>query len=405
MKVLWATCHRPDPNGGGGEAHEFTLIREASRTHQLTVVSSAVAPGEAPAYLTELGVDVIGVAGSPRPVPNRAGLLGVLATSHMPVTVWRHTPCAAALHIAVAEAERRVRPDLVQVWPSEVASVASVPAAPTALLLTDCFTRQAIRERRMATTRRQQLLWALELHNARRWERSAFSAPSALGCVSATDAAALAELTGRPLDIVPVALGDEWFEPPAVPRSPDEVMFIAALDYRPNVDAALWLARDIWPLVRERVPGAILHVVGRNPVTEVRRAIADCGGELHPDVPDVRLWYWRAAVALSPVRLGSGMRNKILHAMACGAPVVTTTASAEGIGGRDGFELVHADDPREFAAAVEGLLTDRRSAQALADRAGLLARSYTSAAVVAALERLWQRAISEARRAPSPDQV
>lgn len=405
MRVLWATCHRPDPNGGGGEAHEYALIREASRNHELTVVSCGVAPGESPPYLAELGVEVVGIAATPRGVPNRIGLLGVLARARVPVTVWRHAPCAAALQQAVRAAESHFRPHLVQIWPSEIASVASAASVPTALLLTDCFTRQAERERRMATTRRQQVLWALELRNARRWERTAFSTPSALGCVSAADMPVLAELTGRPLDIVPVALGDDWFERPSVPRSAGEVMFVAALDYRPNVDAALWLAREIWPLVRRLVPAATLHVVGRNPVPEVRQAIADCGGELHADVADVRPWYWRAAVAVSPVRLGSGMRNKILHAMACGAPVVTTSASAEGIGGREGIELLHADDPASFAAAIQAVLTDRRSAQARADRAAVVARAYTSAAVGAALERLWAGAVAGAPRPPTSEET
>lgn len=396
MKVLWATCHRPDPNGGGGEAAEYALIREASRSHQLTVVSCGVAPGEVVPYLEELGVDVVGVDAATRPAPSRPELLRVLISEHVPVTVWRYEPRAAALRGAVEAHERRVGPDLVQVWPSEVASVASASGAPVALFLTDCFTRQAERELASARTRRQRLLWSLELRNARRWEGSAFAVPAALACVSPADAPVLSALTDRPVDLVPLALGDEWFEPPTVARSANEVVFVAALDYRPNVDAVLWLAGDIWPQIRERCPAAELHVVGRNPRPEVRRAVADCGGQLHPDVPDVRPWYWRAAVALSPVRLGSGMRNKVLHAMACGAPVVATAASTEGIAGRGGAEWLVAEDPTDYAAAVHRLLTDQQSARRQAERAALVARGYTSAAVGEALERFWVRAVAGA---------
>lgn len=402
MKVLWVTCHRPDPAGAGGEAYEFALIREASRRHELTVMSSGVHAGEAQPHLSALGVDVIGVGTPQRPVPaNRATLLGLMLRERVPVTVWRYAPCADALRRAVAVKEPQIRPDLIQVWPSEITAVAGGTRATSALILTDCFTRQAARERALATTRRQQVLWALEHRNARRWERSAFGAPAALACVSAVDEHVLEELSGRPLDVIPVALGDEWFDAPTVRRSATDIVFVAALDYRPNVDAVDWLARALWPRIRERCPEARLHVVGRNPVPEVVHAVEACGAELHANVPDVRPWLWRAAVALSPVRLGSGMRNKILHAMACGAPLVGTAASTEGIGGRADVELLLAEDPEGFAASVHRLLTEPELARGLADRAAALARGYTSSAVGPALEQFWARAMADPRPAPA----
>jgi len=392
VRVIWATRHLPHRGVGGGALAEWELIRAVSRTNEIVVVSGGTPPGSAVAELEALGVRCEGVAWSRRHLPpTRLQLVAHLAGGAAPVAVWEVEPCAAALAGAVADLQRRWAADLVQIWPGEMATVAAVAEAPSALLLADCYTRQARRERAAATALRHRLMWSLEARKAERWERRVYRGASAVACVSPVDAEALTALVDRPIDVVPLPVGEEWFAPADVARGED-VVFVGALDYRPNVDAVEHLAAGIWPKVREALPGVRLHIVGSNPVQAVRDAAARCGAEVHANVADVRAWYWSAAVAISPVRLGSGTRNKILHALACQAPLVATAASVEGIGCVHGEDLLVADDAASFATAVVRSLTDRPAAEARAARGALVASRYRAEHAGVVLERFWAAA-------------
>jgi glycosyltransferase involved in cell wall biosynthesis len=144
-------------------------------------------------------------------------------------------------------------------------------------------------------------------------------------------------------------------EPPVT----DTLLFVGTFTYRPNVDAALLLGREIFPLVRRAFPAARLLLVGHEPPDAVRALGRELGVSLAGAVPDVRRAYERAAVAVAPLRAGGGTRLKILEAMALGRPVVSTRVGAEGLDVADGNDLLLADAPGDFAKAVARLLGDR----------------------------------------------
>jgi glycosyltransferase involved in cell wall biosynthesis len=132
------------------------------------------------------------------------------------------------------------------------------------------------------------------------------------------------------------------------------------------VDAACWLAREILPLVRSRREGAHLTIVGANPPRAVR-VLASDRVTVTGFVPDVDPFLDRAAVVVAPLRTGSGMRVKLLQALARGKAVVTTPLGAEGLA-RDAPVLVAASGP-EVAEAIVALLADPERRRALGHRA------------------------------------
>jgi glycosyltransferase involved in cell wall biosynthesis len=140
------------------------------------------------------------------------------------------------------------------------------------------------------------------------------------------------------------------------------------MGWAPNADAAVWIADEVWPLVRARVPGARLLLVGRDPTPAVR-ARAGTDVEVTGTVDDVRPFLARARVALAPLRAGGGSRVKILEALDGGRPVVATSIGAEGLGDLVGRGVVLADEPGAMADALVGLLVDRDRAEGLG-RAG-----------------------------------
>ena len=165
---------------------------------------------------------------------------------------------------------------------------------------------------------------------------------------------------------------------PPVPGNEKRLLFCGSLGYEPNMDGLKWFGEDIWPQVKETVPGVVLTVIGRG---NFRDAYGD-----FPDDPQVNWvgevdttlpYYQEADILLCPLRMGSGTRLKILEAMSAGTPVVATRAGVEGINAIGGEHLLVGDSPEDFAAAVTALLNDHERRAAIS-RAGreLVCRSY-----------------------------
>ncbi len=151
-------------------------------------------------------------------------------------------------------------------------------------------------------------------------------------------------------------------------REKDTILFLASYRYRKtNVDAALYFCESVFPLVRERVPGARFIIAGYGPPDAlVSLQEKDPSVSVPGFVDDLDACYKRASVFVAPVLVGGGIIVKVLDAMAAGAPVVTTSYGNEGIGAVPGRDLIVADNPQDFAAAVAGLFEDREFAERIA---------------------------------------
>lgn len=129
-----------------------------------------------------------------------------------------------------------------------------------------------------------------------------------------------------------------------------DFVFTGTMDYPPNVEAVSWFAQDILPLVRRTLPGARFHIVGHSPAESVKRLAQIDGVLVTGRVADVRPYIAHATAAVAPMRIGRGIQNKVLEAMAMARPVVATTDALEGIEAERGSEVLLADDTEGFAA-------------------------------------------------------
>jgi sugar transferase (PEP-CTERM/EpsH1 system associated) len=155
-----------------------------------------------------------------------------------------------------------------------------------------------------------------------------------------------------------------------VPTASRRVVFVGAMDYFPNREAAVLFAERIWPHVRKRLSGAELAIVGANPGAAVLALGELPGVKVTGTVPDVRPFYREALAAVVPLRTGGGTRLKILEAMAAGVPVVSTPLGAEGLDVTDGENALMVDsaDAEGWAGALESIANspDRRAQLAAA---------------------------------------
>src|SRR5690349_14724370 len=160
---------------------------------------------------------------------------------------------------------------------------------------------------------------------------------------------------GARVEAIPNGVDTEQFQPRAGAAEPDRIAFEGNLAYEPNADAAVRLCRDVLPLVRRSHPGARVVLIGRDPSPEVR-ALASEHVEVTGTVDDVREHLLRASVFACPMRLGAGIKNKILQAWALGIPVVASTAALGGLDAVDGEHALVADEDEDFAKRIAQLL-------------------------------------------------
>ncbi len=164
------------------------------------------------------------------------------------------------------------------------------------------------------------------------------------------------------------------------------LVMVGTMDYRPNVEGAIWFAGQILPLVRARLPNARFYAVGARPAAELktpREATVVTG-----KVEDVRPYVAHAAAVVAPLRLARGVQNKVLEGMAMQKPVVATVPASRGLDVVPGHDLWVEDDPARFADAVIAAAVGPDRERIAANGRRRVERDYDWANTLGALDRL-----------------
>ena len=136
------------------------------------------------------------------------------------------------------------------------------------------------------------------------------------------------------------------------------LLFVGGFSHDPNIDAVMWLCGEIFPLIREAIPGITLTIAGSNPPEDIRRFQSDTI-KVTGYVPSLTPIYRNSIISVAPLRYGAGMKGKVGEAMAFGLPVVTTSIGAQGMGLVHRVNSMISDSPEEFAASVVELIRDK----------------------------------------------
>ncbi len=174
-----------------------------------------------------------------------------------------------------------------------------------------------------------------------------------LSMVSQADTDYLKDKWGVRTEVIPNGVDLSLFERTlsAGPRKPIAI-FTGIMNYRPNIDTAINFAENIFPLVRKYNPQIEFHVVGMGPTEEVLALERIEGVKVLGMVPSMQPYLENASVFVCPMRLGAGIKNKILSAMAAELPIVATTMGVAGVEIKDGEHFLLRNDNVSFAKAV-----------------------------------------------------
>jgi sugar transferase (PEP-CTERM/EpsH1 system associated) len=201
-------------------------------------------------------------------------------------------------------------------------------------------------------------LYGLEGRRLRRLEQGLAAWARALTVVTEAEANLYRQFApGAPVHAIGNGVDLEYFQPSPTAEEP-ACVFVGALDYRPNVDAACWFSREVWPAIRRARPEARVYLVGRQPVPAVQALAAIPGVEVVGQVPDVRPYLERSAVAVVPLQIARGVQNKVLEALSMAKATVASPMTLAGLQGASTPGVVMATTADDWAAAVLRLLGD-----------------------------------------------
>ena len=247
-------------------------------------------------------------------------------------------------------------------------------------------------ERRMEQSRG---LWHYLLHfefkMLRSSEYKAFSVFDALTIISEVDSEAIPHKKNGEIHIVPNGVDFDYFNTNALTRSDVNAFslcFCGNMAYAPNVDAARYLVNEVMPLVWSRIPSATLLLAGADPKPSVR-ALASKLVTVSGRLDDIREAYASSQIFVAPMRLGSGLQNKLLEAMAMRVPCVTTSIAKTPLGAVDGQEILVGDTPEALADALVRLLESQELRDSIAAAGNrFVTTHYSWSSAVEPLEKL-----------------
>jgi len=377
VKILQLAPRFPFPLIDGGAVGIYKITEGIARLgHEVVFLSY---PHEDP-EITKKGIEALSQFATvklvQKPLPNRYKVL-LKSLFHGAYPIQRRV--SSEMFTLLEKTIEEFKPDLIHVDHSHMAPYVSwIKDRYNLPIVLRQHNYENLIYRRYASVQTNPLKrWTANLHGKRlyKYEVKLLHQVDRVVAISEEDKRLmLADAPGAKFDIIPAGVDTRYFQPSAPElEDPTAITWIGGIDWDPNKDAVLFFLNEIFPKVLAKNPQATFNIIGAS--TEALRPAASEFGEkvkIFGRVPDIREYLAKSTVLIVPLRIGGGMRLKILDFFAAGKAVVSTSIGAEGNLAKDAVHLLLRDSAEDFAEGVAWFLADRNRRQEFALRARTL---------------------------------
>jgi glycosyltransferase involved in cell wall biosynthesis len=397
------------PPTSGKRLRTLHLMMRLAERHQITYIgricqSSGDEARQANEYLRAHRIETLLVED---PLPRKNGLMfyGRLAAnlfSSWPYSVTSHQ--SAIMRQAVNHYAANHKVDLWQFeWTGYLPTLSRAFTAPRLVIAHNVDTLIWQRFHETARGVGKRFFLKKQWRDYERFESWAFKHAERVVAVSPEDAILIRERFGQPkVDVVDNGIDRAYFEQVTGRRDPRRILFLGALDWRPNCDAVDLLLAKIFPRVLAQEPQARLVLVGRNPSQGLVQRVASMPGvELHANVPDVRPFLGDCGVMTVPLRIGGGSRLKILEALASGLPVISSQVGAEGLNLLPNKHYTQADEDAVAPALLNAIRHPEVGLALAQEGRKLVLETYDWDHLAKKLERVWEKILGAKPQHPT----
>ena len=391
MNILVLAADYPSTTRMPGSSRLFNFCRELSRQHALTLLfversrqraqAFAEDPDNRDVFSTILPIPLPHEMEEPRP--------SWLAKQYHRLTfepyfsLRRLQPryfARVAQRIRAAIIDHRV--DLIYVDGLEMTQYLDLPCKlPLAVDFCDSLTLLFTQKTKLETCLWRKLALFLESRSIAAWEKRIASQADLSLLISSNDEQQILRLApAAKTRVIAVGVDCGFFAPQAAAeqRKYAKLIFTGVMGYGPNADAADYFTREIFPKIRAEHPQAEFWIVGASPPPQLRGLGHIPGVHVTGAVDDVRTHMGSADVFVCPLRYGTGLKNKVLAALAMKLPVVATPLSILGFETKPDIHLLVAEDPQQFAEKVDCLLKNSDQRRMLAENGRKLVEEHYS---------------------------
>lgn len=390
MRLLFVTPTLPDrPDKDGMTQVGFFLLRELAHRHAISIWSLTDANDE-PQRATALGVRDVRLF----PRHDRSLPAYYLHGSHHPYYQTRYE--SKPLHIAL----QTLTPDqfdlVILHTPFVSQYIHDIHHLPVVIHAIDALSAWFHQAAQSAVNPLRRHHLTNEARRAQHAELRDYSLAKAVTVVSPKDVTDLCSNIppAVPLTSIPIGIDDRTFFPPTTLRPSSTIIFTGVMNYPPNVDAALWFTRDIWPAIHSRFPQATFRIVGKNPTKSLSKLSTVPGVVVTGRVASVAEELRSATIAVSPLRFGTGFKIKSIEALACGTPLIASPETLPGVPLTPGKHVLVAESPEAWIVHLTDLLRHETHRQHLSTEGLLLAKALSWSVIAKQYETVYHSAVA-----------